>query len=34
MTALPLEKIIEKLTVGKEVFQIERATITEGAKAI
>jgi dihydroorotase len=33
MTVLPLEKIIEKLTVGKEVFQIERATITEGAKA-
>ncbi len=33
MTVLPLEKIIEKLTVGKEIFQIERATIKEGAKA-
>ena len=33
MTVLPLDKIIEKLTVGKEVFKIERATIKEGNKA-
>ena len=33
MTVLPLEKIIEKLTVGKSVFQIERASIKEGAEA-
>jgi dihydroorotase len=33
MTILPIEKIIEKFTVGKEVFKIERAIIKEGAKA-
>jgi dihydroorotase len=33
MTVLPLEKVIEKLTAGKAVFQIEKAKITEGAKA-
>jgi dihydroorotase len=33
MTVLPLEKIIEKLTVGKEVFKIERVSVKEGAKA-
>lgn len=33
MTVLPLDKIIEKLTVGKEVFKIERATVKEGSKA-
>ena len=32
MTILPLEKIIEKLTVGKEVFKIERDIIQEGSK--
>jgi dihydroorotase len=33
MTVLPLEKVIEKLTAGKVVFQIEKASVTEGAKA-
>ena len=32
MTILPLDKIIEKLTVGKEVFKIERDIIQEGSK--
>ncbi|UQD56429.1 dihydroorotase family protein [Flavobacterium sp. K5-23] len=33
MTVLPLETIIEKLTVGKATFGIESNSITEGAKA-
>lgn len=33
MTVLPLEKIIEKLTLGKEIFSIESDPIVEGAKA-
>jgi dihydroorotase len=33
MTIIPLEKVIEKLTAGKAVFQIEKASVTEGAKA-
>lgn len=33
MTVLPLEKVIEKLTAGKVVFQIEKASVTEGAIA-
>jgi dihydroorotase len=33
LMTVSLEKIIEKLTVEKEIFQIERATIKEGAKA-
>ena len=32
-TVLPLETIIEKLTLGKEIFGIENNSITEGAKA-
>ncbi|MBU0940290.1 MAG: dihydroorotase [Bacteroidetes bacterium] len=32
MTILPLDKIIEKLTVGKEVFKIERDIIQEGSR--
>jgi dihydroorotase len=33
MTVLPLETIIEKLTIGKTTFGIESNSITEGAKA-
>lgn len=33
MTLLPLEKIIEKLIAGKAVFQIEKASISEGKQA-
>ncbi len=33
LTALPLEKIIEKLTAGKTTFGIETQTIAEGNKA-
>jgi dihydroorotase (multifunctional complex type) len=33
LTVLPLEIIIEKLTLGKAVFGIENNTITEGSKA-
>jgi dihydroorotase len=33
MTVLPLETIIEKLTVGKTTFGVESNSITEGAKA-
>ncbi|MCC9073836.1 dihydroorotase [Flavobacterium sp. F-65] len=32
-TVLPLETVIEKLTLGKSVFGIENNTITEGSKA-
>ncbi|MDN3673969.1 dihydroorotase [Flavobacterium branchiarum] len=32
-TVLPLETIIEKLTLGRSVFGIENDTITEGSKA-
>ncbi|MCV9926971.1 dihydroorotase [Flavobacterium sp. LS1R49] len=33
LTVLPLEIIIEKLTLGRSVFGIENDTITEGSKA-
>lgn len=33
LTVLPLETVIEKLTLGKSVFGIENTTITEGSKA-
>ncbi|MEA9412056.1 dihydroorotase [Flavobacterium sp. PL02] len=33
LTVLPLETVIEKLTLGKSVFGIENNTITEGSKA-
>jgi dihydroorotase (multifunctional complex type) len=33
LTVLPLETIIEKLTLGKSVFGIENHVITEGSKA-
>jgi len=33
LTVLPLETIIEKLTLGKAVFGIENNSITEGSKA-
>ncbi|KFF13834.1 dihydroorotase [Flavobacterium hydatis] len=33
LTVLPLETVIEKLTLGKSVFDIENDTIAEGAKA-
>jgi dihydroorotase len=33
LTVLPLETVIEKLTLGKSVFGIENDTIAEGAKA-
>lgn len=33
MTVLPLDVVIEKLTAGKTIFGIEKATISEGAKA-
>ncbi|WP_395050698.1 dihydroorotase family protein [Flavobacterium sp.] len=33
LTALPLEKVIEKLTVGKTTFGIEKQSIDEGQKA-
>ena len=33
LTALPLEKVIEKLTSGKTTFGIESQTIAEGKKA-
>lgn len=32
-TVLPLEKVIEKLTLGKSIFGIENQTISEGQKA-
>lgn len=33
LTVLPLETIIEKLTLGKGIFGIENSTIAEGSKA-
>ena len=33
MTALPLETVIEKLTAGKSIFEIESPIIAEGSKA-
>ncbi|KIA98834.1 dihydroorotase [Flavobacterium sp. KMS] len=33
LTVLPLETVIEKLTLGKSVFGIKNDTITEGSKA-
>ncbi|KIC03640.1 dihydroorotase [Flavobacterium sp. JRM] len=33
LTVLPLETVIEKLTLGKSIFGIENDTITEGSKA-
>lgn len=32
-TILPTEVIVEKLTKAREIFKVEKATITEGAKA-
>ena len=33
LNVLPLETVVEKLTLGKSIFRIENNTITEGAKA-
>ncbi|WP_316633978.1 dihydroorotase [uncultured Flavobacterium sp.] len=33
LTVLPLETVIEKLTLGKAIFGIENSTIAEGSKA-
>ncbi len=33
LNVLPLEKVVEKLTAGKTIFNIENAAIKEGAKA-